>query len=60
MEVFGQFRQGYRQKVHLLVQKGAHVWIFFEQPIPASLARKMGAAILTRTMEQWHHVGLDS
>lgn len=40
--------------------KGAHVWIFFEQSIPASLARKMGAAILTRTMEQRHHVGLDS
>lgn len=40
--------------------KGAHVWIFFEQPIPASLARKMGAAILTRTMEHRHHVGLDS
>ena len=31
--------------------RGAHVWFFFEQPIPASLARKMGAAILTRTME---------
>jgi superfamily II DNA or RNA helicase len=40
--------------------KGAHIWIFFEQPIPASLARKMGAAILTRTMEERHHVGLDS
>ena len=40
--------------------KGAHIWIFFEQPIPALLARKMGAAILTRTMEQWHHIGLDS
>jgi len=40
--------------------RGAHVWFFFEQPIPASLARKMGAAILTRTMEQRHHIGLDS
>ena len=40
--------------------KGAHIRIFFEQPIPASLACKMGAAILTRTMEQRHHVGLDS
>jgi superfamily II DNA or RNA helicase len=40
--------------------KGAHVWTFFEQAIPASLARKMGAAILTRTMEHRHHVGLDS
>ena len=40
--------------------KGAHIWIFFEQPIPASLARKMGGAILTCTMEHRHHVGLDS
>jgi len=39
---------------------GGHVWIFFERPIPAGLARKMGCALLTRTMESRHHVGLDS
>ena len=39
---------------------GGHVWIFFERPIPAVLARKMGCALLTRTMESRHHVGLDS
>ncbi|HEY3762229.1 MAG TPA: DEAD/DEAH box helicase family protein [Verrucomicrobiae bacterium] len=40
--------------------RGGHVWIFFEAPLPASLARKLGAAILTRTMEHRHQLGLDS
>ncbi|MBI2425807.1 MAG: DEAD/DEAH box helicase family protein [Candidatus Hydrogenedentes bacterium] len=40
--------------------KGAHVWIFFEQAEPASLARKLGSAILTVTMEKRHQVGLSS
>jgi hypothetical protein len=39
---------------------GAHVWIFFEVPISAVLARKMGCALLTQTMENRHHLGLDS
>ncbi len=39
---------------------GGHVWIFFERPIPANLARKMGCAILTQTMERRYQVGLDS
>ena len=39
---------------------GGHVWIFFEVPIPAVLARKMGCALLTQTMENRHHLGLDS
>lgn len=39
---------------------GGHVWIFFEQTVPASLARKLGSTILTCTMEQRHQVGLDS
>lgn len=29
---------------------GAHVWIFFENPVPAKLARKMGFVLLTETM----------
>jgi hypothetical protein len=40
--------------------RGAHVWIFFEQAVTASLARKLGAAMLTRTMERRHQIGLDS
>jgi superfamily II DNA or RNA helicase len=40
--------------------RGGHVWIFFAEPIPAVLARKLGAAVLTRAMERRHQVGLDS
>ena len=40
--------------------RGGHVWIFFDAPLPASLGRKLGAAILTRTMERRHQLGLDS
>jgi len=36
------------------------VWIFFTAPLHARLARKLGAAILTRTMERRHQLGLDS
>ena len=39
---------------------GGHVWIFFEFAIPASTARKLGCALLTRTMERRHQLGLDS
>jgi hypothetical protein len=39
---------------------GGHVWIFFEVPVSAILARKMGCALLTQTMERRHHLGLDS
>jgi superfamily II DNA or RNA helicase len=39
---------------------GGHVWIFFAQPISAGLARKLGAALLTATMERRPEIGLDS
>jgi hypothetical protein len=39
---------------------GAHAWIFFDNAPPASTARKLGYAILTRAMERRHQVGLDS
>lgn len=39
---------------------GAHVWIFFASPVPAMLARRLGAALLTRTMERRHQLGLRS
>jgi superfamily II DNA or RNA helicase/very-short-patch-repair endonuclease len=39
---------------------GAHLWLFFEEALPAALVRKLGAALLTRTMEQRPEVGLDS
>ena len=39
---------------------GCHVWIFFEHALSASTARKLGCAILTRTTERRHQLGLDS
>ncbi|REE90631.1 hypothetical protein A8990_106136 [Paenibacillus taihuensis] len=39
---------------------GGHIWIFFDQSIEASLARKFGCALLTRTMETRYELGLDS
>jgi len=40
--------------------KGGHVWIFFDRAVPAITARKLGCALLTRTMERRHQLGLDS
>jgi superfamily II DNA or RNA helicase len=39
---------------------GGHVWIFFETPIPAALARKLGALLLTTTMNRRPEIGMDS
>jgi superfamily II DNA or RNA helicase/very-short-patch-repair endonuclease len=39
---------------------GGHIWLFFREPIPAILARKLGAHLLTETMERRPDIGLDS
>lgn len=39
---------------------GAHIWIFFTQSVPSGLARRLGAFLLTQTMEGRHQIGLDS
>ena len=39
---------------------GAHVWFFFEEAVPAALARRLGSHLLTETMESRPDVGLDS
>ena len=39
---------------------GAHVWIFFEEAVSATLARKLGAHLLTETMERRPEIGFDS
>ena len=39
---------------------GGHIWLFFDQAIPAGLARTLGAHILTETMERRPDIGLDS
>jgi superfamily II DNA or RNA helicase/very-short-patch-repair endonuclease len=39
---------------------GAHLWLFFEEAVPAVLARKVGAHLLTETMERRPEIGLRS
>ena len=40
--------------------RGAHVWLFFDEAVPAALARRLGSHLLTETMEGRPGVGLDS
>ena len=40
--------------------RGGHVWLFFEEAVPAALARKLGSYILTETMERRPDIGFDS
>ncbi len=35
---------------------GAHLWFFFEDPIPAASARKFGSALLTYSMNKRHDI----
>ncbi|MFV2081723.1 MAG: restriction endonuclease subunit R, partial [bacterium] len=39
---------------------GGHVWIFFQEPIPAIQARRLGSVLLTHVMDRRHQIGLDS
>jgi len=39
---------------------GAHIWIFFTDPIPAYLARKLGCGLITQTMKERHEISLSS
>ena len=39
---------------------GGHIWIFFAEPVPAGLARRLGAHILTETMERAPDLGFES
>jgi len=40
--------------------RGAHAWFFFEEAIPAALARRLASHVLTETMEGRPDIGLDS
>lgn len=40
--------------------RGGHIWFFFNEAVPATLARKFGSHILTETMERRPDIGLDS
>ena len=39
---------------------GAHVWLFFQSPLPANTARKMGCFLITETMAGRHELPLSS
>jgi superfamily II DNA or RNA helicase len=39
---------------------GAHAWLFFDEPIPAALARRLGAFLITDTMERVPDIGFGS
>jgi hypothetical protein len=39
---------------------GAHAWIFFDEPTPASLARRLGSALITETLDRAPDVGFAS
>jgi len=40
--------------------RGAHAWIFFAEPVPANLARQLGAFLTTDTMKRRPEIGFDS
>ena len=40
--------------------KGAHVWFFFSEPVPAVDARRMGSGLLTKTMSRRHELSFAS
>jgi len=39
---------------------GGHIWLFFETPISAGIARKLGTMLLTKTMSRRPEIGMDS
>lgn len=39
---------------------GAHAWIFFQEPVPAVTARRLGSVIITDTMERVPDIGFRS
>ena len=40
--------------------EGAHVWFFFDTPVPAADARKMGSLLLTKAMAKRHELSFRS
>src|SRR6266849_2802267 len=54
-----------RHKIPVAIERsrsgnGAHAWIFFEEPIPAASARRLGAFLITDTMERAPDIGFGS
>jgi superfamily II DNA or RNA helicase/very-short-patch-repair endonuclease len=40
--------------------RGGHVWFFFDEAIPAALARRLGSYVLTESMERRPDIGFES
>ena len=40
--------------------KGGHVWFFFQEPLPAALARRFGTVLLTLAMSRRHELDFSS
>jgi superfamily II DNA or RNA helicase len=40
--------------------KGGHAWFFFDNPLPAALARKFGTALITSSMGKRHEIQFKS
>jgi superfamily II DNA or RNA helicase len=66
MEDVAAFRDTARVKgVPVVVERsrsghGAHVWIFFAEPVPAEDARRLGASLITATFDRLPDLGFDS
>lgn len=40
--------------------RGGHVWLFFQETVPAAAARKLASYVLTETMERYPEIGFHS
>lgn len=62
----GAFKETCSQKsISVVIERsksgnGAHAWIFFEEKIPAALARKLGSFIITETMSRRYQLTMKS
>ena len=66
MEELSAFRQSARSNgVPVAIERsrsgnGAHAWIFFAEPVPASQARRLGTILISETLERYPDLGFDS
>ena len=66
MEETSAFRQSARANgVPVSIERsrsgnGAHAWIFFAEPVPASQARRLGTLLISETLDRYPDLGFDS
>ena len=51
---------GFRHLERSRSSNGGHAWIFFKEAMPATLARRVGAHLLTEAMELCPDIGFES